>query len=64
VEREAAPFHHARALFTSWPGKSTDSGDAHTSVIRDNLSNSDGTPLFRSVWLYMLTEETGGAPAS
>jgi hypothetical protein len=60
VDRDAPPFHHAHALFTSWPGtqEKIDSISAHTSVIRDNLFGSDGRPLFRSVWIHMLTAST------
>jgi hypothetical protein len=56
VDTESPPYHHARALFTSWPGHRVDSKDAHTSVVRDNVLDKEGEPVFLSVWRYMLTE--------
>ena len=63
VDREKPPYGRARALFTRWPGRAggTDSRDAHTSVIRDNVTAPDGSPLFAPVWRYMLTEPAESA---
>ena len=60
VDTESPPYHGAHALFTSWPGPNEviDSIPAHTSVLRDTLVGSDGRPLFRPVWIYMLTAPT------
>lgn len=60
VDGNAPPYGHAHALFTNWTGDRSDirSTEAHTSVSRDNLLASDGTPLFRPVWRYMLEAPT------
>lgn len=59
VDTEAAPYHGAHALFTSWPGADghVESLPAHVSVATDRLLAKDGSALFRPVWRYML-----GAP--
>jgi len=60
VDTESSPFHGAHALFTSWPGphEKVASIPAHVSVINDRLQGKDDRPLFRSVWVYMLTAAT------
>lgn len=60
VDTDPPPYHGAHALFTSWPGphESIDSIPAHTSVLRDSVLDRDGRPLFRPVWIYMLTAPT------
>jgi dienelactone hydrolase len=60
VDVESPPYHGAHAMFTSWPGPNEpiESLPAHTSVLRDNLLGSDQRPIFRPVWIYMLTAPT------
>ena len=56
VDAEPRPYHGARVLFTNWPGpgSSIASINAHTSVIDDGPW-AGSAPLFRPVWLYMLS---------
>jgi hypothetical protein len=60
VDTDPPPYHHAHVLFTSWPGPDAtiDSLPAHVSVIRDDLFDDKNHPLFRPVWIYMLTAPT------
>lgn len=57
VDTESPPYHGAHALFTSWPGphEAIASLAAHTSVVRNTLLDDNGRPVFRRVWIYMLT---------
>jgi len=54
VDTEKPPYHHARILTTNYPGGQVSSGEAHTSVIANEV--------FKDVWSYMLTETVQGWP--
>lgn len=59
VDKEKPPFANSRVLTTNYPGTPVTSTVAHTSEVSDGgtpKSTSD-KPLFRPVWLYMLTDE-------
>ena len=57
VDSTASPFHGSHILSTNYPGTTVASVRAHTSVVADGASprGSDGIPLFKPVWVYMLT---------
>lgn len=60
VDKLKPPYNHSRMLFTNFEGSSTDSRQAHSTVIGDRITPKDesGNPVFRSVWIYMLTKST------
>lgn len=51
------PYLHAHALTTNQPGTPINSGLAHLGLVFDFTlpRGSDGQPLYRPVWTYMLT---------
>ncbi|HLK13704.1 MAG TPA: hypothetical protein VKT78_02780 [Fimbriimonadaceae bacterium] len=57
VDSIAPPFGNSHILTTNYPGTPVPSVQAHTSVVADGSTpkRSDGSPLFKPVWLYMLT---------
>lgn len=61
VDNEKPPFAHSHMLFTNFAGSPTESSAAHSSVIGDRGTpkGKDGVPVFKAVWIYMLTEPVG-----
>jgi pimeloyl-ACP methyl ester carboxylesterase len=59
IDKFAAPYRNAHALTTNFEGSPTESARAHSTVIGDAIGpkNKDGTPVFKPVWIYMLTAE-------
>jgi hypothetical protein len=59
VDKEAPPFKGSRILTTNFEGSPTESPRAHSTVISDGLTpkGKDGLPVFKPVWVYMLTAE-------
>jgi len=64
VDKERPPFKGSRILTTNFEGSPQESVRAHSSVISDALTPKakDGSPVFKPVWVYMLTAEVGEVP--
>lgn len=60
VDKVKPPYANSRILTTNFPGKPVTSTVAHTSEVSDGNTpeNAAGEPLFKPVWLYMLTSGT------
>jgi hypothetical protein len=58
VDKEKAPYKNSRILTTNFEGSPTESVRAHSTVIGDAIGPKDknGVPVFKPVWIYMLTE--------
>lgn len=58
TDRLAPPYDHAHVLTTNQPGTPVNSGLAHLGLVFDFTlpRGPDGRPLYRAVWIYMLTE--------
>ncbi len=58
VDKTAPPYKNSRILITNHPGTEITSLEAHTMIMGDGRTpmSSDGVPLFRAVWVYMLTK--------
>ena len=59
VDASSPPFRNSHILVTNYPGTPVPSVRAHTSVVANGSSpkTSNGTRLFKPVWLYMLTSD-------
>ena len=59
VDKAAPPYNNARMLVTNYPGREISSVEAHTLIMGDGRTpkRADGVPLFKTVWVYMLTKE-------
>mgnify|MGYP000448051374 CR=1 FL=1 len=59
VDKVRPPFGNSRILVTNYPGTSITSAEAHTMIMGDARTpmGADGNPLFKPVWIYMLTRE-------
>ena len=59
VDKVRPPYQNSRILVTDYPGTSVTSGEAHTMIMGDARTpkGTDGSPLFKPVWIYMLTKE-------
>jgi hypothetical protein len=57
IDKTPFPYNNSHILITNYPGKEVTSGEAHTSVMTDLRTPRDqnGVPLFKPVWIYMLT---------
>lgn len=62
VDKLKPPFNRTRMLFTNFEGSPTESPLAHSTVMGDRITPKDknGEPVFKPVWIYMLTEPVGG----
>ena len=58
TDESAPPYGHAHILTTDQPGRAINSGLAHLGLVFDFTlpRGSDGRPVYRPVWIYMLTE--------
>ena len=58
TDGSAPPYGHAHILTTDQPGRPINSGLAHLGLVFDFTlpRGSDGRPVYRPVWIYMLTE--------
>ena len=59
VGNSAPPYKNSRILVTNHPGTEITSAEAHTMIMGDGRTpkGADGVPLFKPVWIYMLTKE-------
>jgi dienelactone hydrolase len=59
VDKSKPPFAKSHVLTTNFPGTPVTSRVAHNSEVSDagTPKETDGTPKFKSVWIYMLTAE-------
>ncbi len=58
IDKTAYPFNNSRILITDFPGSPINSLEAHTSLMGGKTPlDKDGIPLFKPVWIYMLTAE-------
>lgn len=59
VDKSVPPYNNARNLVTNHPGTEISSVEAHTMIMGDGRTpkRADGVPLFKQVWVYMLTKE-------
>jgi hypothetical protein len=57
VDHASPPFDNSHVLYTDYPVNPMTPVRAHTSVVGDGATprDVDGVPLFRPVWVYMLT---------
>ncbi len=57
TDKLAPPYHHAHVLTTSQPGTAINSALAHLGLVFDFMlpRGSDGSVVYRPVWIYMLT---------
>lgn len=58
VDKLVPPYGHAHVLTTNQPGKSVNSAPAHLGLVFDFMlpRGSDGGVLYRTAWIYVLTE--------
>lgn len=59
VDKAMPPYKNSRILVTNYPGTQLTSPEAHTMIMGDGRTpkGPDGVPLFKPVWIYMLTRE-------
>lgn len=59
VNNAPFPYNSTRILITDYPGTPVTSIEAHTSLMGDARTplDKEGIPLFKPVWIYMLTAE-------
>jgi hypothetical protein len=57
IDKTPLPYNNSHILITNYPGTEATSAEAHTSVMTDLRTPKDknGVPLFKPVWIYMLT---------
>ncbi|MEK7725285.1 MAG: hypothetical protein AAB336_13105, partial [Acidobacteriota bacterium] len=57
IDNVTFPYNNSRILITNHPGTVLSSIEAHTSIMGDGRTplDKDGVPLFKPVWVYMLT---------
>jgi hypothetical protein len=58
VDKTGPPYKNSRILITNYPGTEITSVEAHTMIMGDGRTpmGSGGVPLFKAVWIYMLTK--------